>query len=160
MGLEAQIRDDLRTAMKNGDTVTRATLRDLLGTLTRAEELSGRPLSDGDILREISRAAEDRRKTADQFRQYARPDLAEPEDDQRRVLERYLPEPLSRSQLQRIAETAIDQLGLTRRQQIGLAMRELAPLVQGRADGAVLKEIAVDYLSRLEDSAAQDSKDG
>lgn len=137
MSTKQQLQADLNTAMKARDEVTLATVRMALTAVTN-EEVAGkeqRELSDDEVLTVLSREAKKRREAAEAFDGAGRTELAARERAEGEVLARYLPTPLSAEELATIVQQTITETGADSPRQMGLVMKALQPVVNGRADG-------------------------
>jgi hypothetical protein len=135
--LKERLRADLNTAMKARDELTTATLRMALTAVT-TEEVAGkqaRELDDADVLRVLTKEAKKRREAAEAFAGAGRTDLADREQAEHVVLERYLPVQLSDSDLAELVTAAIAESGATGARDMGSVMKALQPRIAGRADG-------------------------
>jgi uncharacterized protein len=95
--LKARLQADLTAAMKAKDRLRMATLR-LLLTAIRTEEVSGkqsRELSDDDVIKVLARESRKRGEAAEIYTQNGRGDLAANEHAEARVIDDYLPTPLT-----------------------------------------------------------------
>jgi uncharacterized protein YqeY len=140
--LKERLQGDLTTAMKSRDELTTATLRMALTAVT-TEEVAGkaaRELSDAEVIKVLTREAKKRREAAEAFAGAGRPELAEREEAESSVLERYLPAQLSDAELAELVASAIDESGATGPAQLGAVMRLAQPRVAGRADGRRLSD--------------------
>jgi uncharacterized protein len=135
--LKDRLQADLTAAMKARDEVTTATLRMLL-TAVGTEEVAGkaaRQLSDDEVLTVVAREAKKRREAATAFADGGRPDRAERELAEERVLAGYLPAQLSDDELAALVRAAVERTGATGPKDMGAVMRAVVPQVAGRADG-------------------------
>jgi uncharacterized protein len=135
--LKDRLQADLTAAMKARDEVTTATLRMLL-TAVGTEEVAGkaaRQLSDDEVLTVVAREAKKRREAATAFADGGRPDRAERELAEERVLAGYLPAQLSDDELAALVRVAVERTGATGPKDMGAVMRAVVPQVAGRADG-------------------------
>ena len=135
--LKERLRDDLNTAMKARDELTTATLRMTLTAVT-TEEVAGkqaRQLDDDEVLRVITREAKKRREAAEAFAGAGRAELAEREQAEHEVLERYLPTQLADAELADLVAAAIAETGASGPRDMGAVMKAVQPKVAGRADG-------------------------
>jgi uncharacterized protein YqeY len=135
--LKDRLQQDLTAAMKSRDELTTATLRMALTAVT-TEEVAGtaaRELTDDEVVRVLTREAKKRREAAEAFTGAGRPELADREQAEGKVLERYLPAQLSDAELADLVRAAIEQSGATGPAQLGAVMRLAQPRVAGRADG-------------------------
>jgi uncharacterized protein YqeY len=138
-----QLQDDLTTAIKSRDELRSSTLRLVLTAITN-EEVSGkvaRELSSDEIVTVIVREAKKRRESATAYAEANRPELAQREQAELEVLEVYLPQQLSETELNELIDAAVAQAaadGHEGMRAMGVVMKILQPQVAGRADGAAL----------------------
>ncbi len=135
--LKDRLHADLNTAMKARDEVTTATLRMVLTAVT-TEEVAGkqaRELGDDEVLAVVAKEAKKRREAAEAFDAANRPELATRERAEGEVLDRYLPTPLTDTELTDLVSAAVAEVGATGMQQMGAVMKLVQPRVAGRADG-------------------------
>ncbi len=143
--LKDRLRADLTAAMKAQDKLRTATLRMLLASV-QAEEVSGkqaRELSDEDVLKVLSREAKKRGEAAEIYTQNGRGELAANEHAEARVIDEYLPTPLTDAELADVVDTALAQVAeqLGERpgvRQMGQVMKAATAIAAGKADGARL----------------------
>jgi uncharacterized protein len=142
--LKEQLRADLTAAIKGRDELRAATLRMALTALT-TEEVAGREqreLRDEEVLAVLRRETKKRREAAAAYAGADRPELAEREEAERRVLEAYLPAALPAARLAELVAAAIRETGATGPQAMGAVMKAVQPRVAGRAEGgAVAAEV-------------------
>lgn len=136
-----QIQIDLKTALKAGDSAAVSTLRMALAALrNRQIELKKLEenliLEDEEVLAALEREAKKRREAASLYRTGLRVELAEREEAELKILQKYLPAELSDSELSAVVSEEAVRVG-----------REFAPLmkavmarVKGRADGKAVQE--------------------
>lgn len=143
--LKARLRTDLTAAMKAQDKLRTATLRMLLASI-QSEEVSGRQareLSDEDVLKVLAREAKKRGEAAEIYTQNGRGELAANEHAEARVIDEYLPTPLTDAELADVVDTALAQVAeeLGERpgvRQMGQVMKAANVIAAGKADGARL----------------------
>lgn len=151
--LKSRLRADLTQAMKTQDKLRTATLRMLVAAI-QTEEVSGkqaRELSDDEVLKVLAREARKRSEAAEIYTQNGRGELAANEHAEARVIDEYLPTPLTEAELADVVDTAIAQVAeeLGERpgmKQMGLVMKAATALAAGKADGARLSAAAKDRL--------------
>jgi uncharacterized protein YqeY len=143
--LKARLRADLTGAMKSQDKLRTATLRMLLAAV-QTEEVSGkqaRELSDDEILKVFARESRKRGEAAEIYTQNGRGELAATEHAEARVIDDYLPTPLTEAEVADVADTAIAQVAeaIGERpgmKQMGQVMKAATTIAAGKADGARL----------------------
>jgi uncharacterized protein YqeY len=143
--LKSRLRADLTAAMKAKDKLRTATLRMLVAAI-QTEEVSGkeaRELSDDEVLKVLAKEARKRGEAAQIYTQNGRGELAANEHAEARVIDEYLPTPLTDAEVADVADTAIAQVAeeLGERpgvRQMGMVMKAATALAAGKADGARL----------------------
>jgi hypothetical protein len=151
--LKTRLRADLTDAMKAKDKLRTATLRMLLAAI-QTEEVSGkeaRELSDDEVLKVLAKEARKRSEAAEIYTQNGRGELAANEHAEARVIDEYLPTPLTDAELADVADTALAQVAeeLGERpgmKQMGMVMKAATALAAGKADGARLSKAVKDRL--------------
>ncbi|MEE4303457.1 MAG: GatB/YqeY domain-containing protein [Wenzhouxiangella sp.] len=134
MSLKAQINDDVKQAMRSGEKERLKTLRMITAAIKQREIDERVELDDAQVLAVVEKMIKQRRESAEQYREAERPELAEAEEAEIRILEPYLPEQLSEDELVDIVDKAIAEAGASEMSAMGQVMGLLKPRVQGRAD--------------------------
>jgi len=132
-----RLETDLRNAIKSRDEVVVSTLR-LAIAAVRNEEVAGaeaRTLTDDEVRTVLGREVKKRRDAATAFADAGRPEQAERERSEERVLEGYLPAQLSDDDLAAAVARALDGLDVSGKQAMGAAMKAAQAEVAGRAEG-------------------------
>ena len=143
--LKDRLRADLTAAMKSQDKLRTATLRMLLAAI-QTEEVAGkgpRELSDADVIKVLAREAKKRSESAEIYTQNGRGELAANEHAEARVIDEYLPAPLSEAEVADVVDTAIAQIAeeIGERpgmKQMGQVMKAATAIAEGKADGSRL----------------------
>ncbi|MGV0579586.1 GatB/YqeY domain-containing protein [Mycolicibacterium elephantis] len=143
--LKERLRADLTAAMKAQDKLRTATLRMLL-TAIGNEEVAGktsRELTDDEVLKVLARESKKRGEAAEIYTQHGRGELAANEHAEARVIDEYLPTPLTDAELADVADTAIAQVAeeigeRPSMKQMGQVMKAATAIAAGKADGARL----------------------
>lgn len=145
MTLQEQIRADMTAAMKARDEIQVSVLRSLITEFTNELiVLKRKPddtLSDDEALKVIKRAVKQRKDSAEQFRSGGREDLAQNEESELIVLEKYMPAMLSKEEIEKVARAKKEELGVTDASQIGQFMGAVMKELAGKADGKDVKEV-------------------
>jgi hypothetical protein len=143
----ARLEADLKTAMKNGEKRRVATLRLLLSALKNERIQAQRELTDEEVEAAIRRAVKQRREAIEQYERGGRRDLVEAETEELAVLQGYLPQELSESEIEQAVQSIAAEKGYSSAKDVGLAMKELMARYRGRVDGKRAQEIARRLLS-------------
>ena len=141
MSLEQNISKGIMEAMKAKDTVRLTTLRNIKKYLIEAKTATGGidELADAEVVKIISKLAKQGSDSAAVYTQQNRPDLAEEELAQVRVMQEFLPRQLSAGELTEAVKAIIAELGATSMKEMGKVMGAASKRLSGQADG---KEIS------------------
>ena len=134
MSLREQINDDLKTAMRSGETVRRDTIRLLTAALKQREVDERKTLSDADVLAVIEKMIKQRRDSISQFEQGGRQDLADKEKQELTLLQTYMPQAMAEDELAAAIAAAVTETGAAGPADMGKVMAVLKPQLAGRAD--------------------------
>ena len=120
----------MTTAMKAGEKDRVGALRLVLSELQKAAKEGG-----DDELAVLRRERKRRLEAATQFRDGGRPELAEQEESEARMIEGYLPAELEDSELDAIVVAAVAETGASSAKDMGQVMKVVMARAGGRADG-------------------------
>jgi len=148
MSLETTINTDIKAAMLNKDKQLLEALRAVKAALL-LEKTSG---SDGNIAEEIEikilqKLVKQRKESAEVFANQNRPELAETENFQASVIEKYLPEQISEEELTNIIKEIITQTGATSIKEMGKVMGMASKQLAGKADNKSISVIVRNLLN-------------
>ena len=147
MTLIGRIEDELKQAMRAGDTERRNALRLILNALRSAEKELQRQLQESEELQVLQRERKRRLEAAEAFRAAGREEQAESEERELAVLEEFMPAPLSEEELEEIVDDVIAEVGATSLRQLGRVMADVMPQVAGRADGSMVSQLVREKLA-------------
>jgi len=133
--LRKRMEDDLKIAMRGGDTVGRDTIRFLLAAIKNAEIDKRGSLDSAEEISLLQRQARRQRESIEQFRAGGRNDLAEREEGQLAILNRYLPAELSDLEVEELARQVVTEVGASAMNDMARVMPVLIERAGGRADG-------------------------
>jgi uncharacterized protein YqeY len=152
MGLREQLTDDLKDAMRDRDDARKRTVRSVIAAMKKAEtelDSSGSRvvLDDPGILGVISKQAKQRQESIEAFQAGGREDLVAREQAELAILESYLPQQLTRAEIEEEARQVVAETGASSPRDIGTVMRPLMARLKGRADGRVVNQVVREILS-------------
>ena len=144
MSLKEKIKSDLKDAMKSGDSVVRGVLR-LLSSDIKNEEISlKKELADDDVLKILKKDIKRHKESIEQYKTGGREDLAEQEEKELEILEKYMPEQMGEAEIRKIVSDAIKKTGAVDVSDfgkvMGMAMKEIGGNVDGNVVGKIVKE--------------------
>jgi uncharacterized protein YqeY len=134
MALREQINDDLKAAMRSGETVRRDTIRLLTAALKQREVDERKTLTDADVLAVIEKMIKQRRDSIAQFEQGGRQDLADKEKQELGLLQAYMPQAMGDDEVAAAVAAAVAETGAAGPADMGKVMALLKPKLAGRAD--------------------------
>lgn len=140
MELFDRISEDIKSAMKAKNRVALDTLRNVKKLFLEAKTAPGAndTLSDADALKLIQKLVKQGRDAAEIYQQQGRADLAEAELAQVRVMEAYLPRPLTPEELDEQLRRIISEVGAAGPSDMGRVMSAATAALAGRADGRTI----------------------
>ncbi|MFU8802234.1 MAG: GatB/YqeY domain-containing protein [Bradymonadaceae bacterium] len=142
-----QIQQDTRTAIKARNTEEATALRMLTSALKNKQIDLRRELSDEDVVDVLATEAKKRREAAELYRTGERIELADKEERELVLVERYLPAQLSDEDAARLVDEAIAQTGAESKRDMGKVMGVVMPKIKGVYDGSKIKDIVLGKLS-------------
>lgn len=152
MSLREQLMADLKEAMRHRDVVRKRTIRSVIAAINTAEtelDSSGErvTLKDDDILVIIAKQAKQRRESIVEYRKGGREDLVAEEEAELAILQTYLPQQLTRDEIEVEARQVIDEVGASSPGDIGKVMKPLMAKLKGQADGSLVNQVVRELLS-------------
>ncbi len=146
MGLKEKIDEDIKSAMKTREELKLSALRMLKAAIGNAEIAKKKTLVDEDIFSLLQTAVKQRKDSAEAFRAGNRPELAEKETAEIKILEVYLPAQLGEQEVRELVAKAVAETGAAGAKDIGKVMGKLMPLVKGKADGGLVNRLVREIL--------------
>ena len=147
MALLDQIHTDLKEAMKSRDSLKLGALRMILTAVKNKEKEVRRELEEREVLQIISNQIKQRKDSIEQYRKGGREDLAQKEEQELKLLREYMPQQLSKEELEEMVKQTIDEVGASTVKDLGKVMKAIMPRVAGRADGKVVNQMVRSYLT-------------
>lgn len=148
--LSQQITEDMKTAMREKNTITLNTVRMLKSSIKNAAIEKGganAELTDPEVMAVVRKEVKKRQDSIEQYEAAGRTELADQEKAEIKVLNGYLPEPLSEEEIASIVEAAVAEVGATSRKEMGQVMKLVQERTAGRADGKTLSQAVMAKLS-------------
>ncbi len=136
MSLKQRITEDMKAAMRSGDTKQRDTIRLLQATIKQREVDERIVLDDAAVIVVIEKMLKQRRDSIAQYEAAQRTDLADIEKDEVSILSTYMPQALNDSEIDILIAEAISEVAAKGMQDMGKVMALLKPKLAGRADMA------------------------
>ena len=148
--LKKQILDDLKSAMKAGDTAKRDTLR-MLDSMVKNVEIEKKKreegLSDEEIKEVVMRAIKQRKDAIEQYKTGGREDLVEKENAEVEILMGYMPSQMSEEEVTAEVKKIIAETGASTKAEIGKVMGAAMSRLKGKTDGNLVKKMVEENLA-------------
>ncbi len=144
--LKKKLNDDLKQAMRGGDTVRRSVIRLVFAAVQNAEIARQAALEGNDILGIIAREARQREESILAFKQGNRPDLVAQEEAELAILKEYLPQAMTRDEIITVARRIIGEVGAQTARDKGKVMPRLIAELKGKADGREINTVVTELL--------------
>ena len=149
MTIQEQLNDDLKAAMKGGDTVTKDTVRLIKAAIQNAEIEKKASLDQAGAEEVLSRMARQYRDSIAVFREHSRDDRVAQEEAELEVVLRYMPEQLGADEILAMARQAAEEVGAAGPADKGKLMGKLMPQLRGKADGSLVSSVVGELLESL-----------
>ncbi|MZG52482.1 MAG: GatB/YqeY domain-containing protein [Nitrospinae bacterium] len=147
MSLKEKLLSDMKEAMKSKDSVKLGTVRSVISAVKNQEIDSKKELNEEEILTLVSREVKKRKEAAALYEKGGRPELKDKEIQEMEILKTYLPEQVSEEELRKRIQEVISETGAQGMKDFGKIMKTLVPEFKGKADNALIKELANEYLN-------------
>lgn len=138
MSLKEQLFADLKTAMKEKDTIRKDTVQLVRSGILQIEKDNKVELDEDGVIDVITKQLKSRRDSLPEYEKSGRLDLTAKLYQEIDILLGYLPEQLSEAEIQTIVEDAVKEVGATSIKEMGKVMAVVTPQVKGRADNKIV----------------------
>ncbi|MCI5721354.1 MAG: GatB/YqeY domain-containing protein [Firmicutes bacterium] len=147
MALKEQLMADFKEAMKAHDDTAKNTINLARAAIKQYEVDNREELDDAGIIAILSKQVKMRKDALADFEKAGRADLLEAYNKEIEILNRYLPEQLSKEKLMEIVKETAASLGIEGgRQNMGKLMGSVMGKVKGLADGNDVKDVVMEFL--------------
>ncbi len=147
MSLKDKLMEDLKSSMKNKDTIRKNTITMVRAAIKQIEVDERREVADEEIIQIISKQLKEKRNVIGDFKKGGREDLVDITNREIDILLEYLPKQLTREEVEKIVIETIKEINANSMKDIGAVMKAVMPKVKGRTDGNIVSSIAKDILN-------------
>ncbi len=149
MSLQIQINEEIKNAMKAKDTLALEALRAIKSAVLLAQTESGakEELSKEEEIKLLQKLVKQRKESARIYTEQGRDDLAQPEIEQAKIIEKFLPAQLSEEEIKEIIKQIIAETGANGIAQMGQVMGEANKRMAGQADGRTISTVVKSLLA-------------
>jgi uncharacterized protein len=142
VAIKEKLNKDLIENLKAGQSENVQLLRGVLAVLKNIEIKESDPLDDKRIIEILRGEIKQRREAIEQYQKGKRLDLAQKEEAEIKLIERYLPAELSEKKIEIEVKKAIEKTGAQGKQDLGKVMGTVMAKLKGQADGTTVSRIA------------------
>ena len=149
MSLEQKIMAELKTAMLAKDEKTLRSLRAIKAAilLAKTSEGAGGEIKEEDEIKILQKLVKQRKDSLEIYQQQNRADLAQKEQEEIEVIEKFLPKQLSGDELKAVVAEIIASTGASSPADMGKVMGVASKQLAGKADGRAISETVKQLLA-------------
>ena len=147
MELKNVLMDEMKSAMKDKDTVKKDTVQLVRAAILQYEKDNKVVLDDDGVVEIIAKEVKRYKDVLPDYEKSGRQDLIDEINRKIEILMPYLPEQLSDEEMREIAKQVISDVGATSMRDMGKVMGAIMPKVKGKCDGKVLNTVIKELLS-------------
>ena len=142
-----EIKMQIKESMKSGNKKTLLATRNILEKIKKEQVDSKEELSENIIVKIIAKHAKQLRESIIQFEKGNRSDLAEKEQEELLIAEKFLPEQMDEKEIKEIVLSVIESLNATQMSDMGKVMKSVLDKTKGMADGKIVSNLVRENLS-------------
>lgn len=153
MSLEQKIMGDLKTAMLAKDDKALRSLRAIKAAILLAKTSEGAPTGRGELkevdeIKLLQKLVKQRKDSLEIYQQQNRTDLAQKEQEEIEIIEKFLPKQLSADELRSALSAIISEVGATSPADMGKVMGVATKKFAGKADGKTISALVKELLNK------------
>ena len=142
MSLKDKLKEDLKAAMKDKDSVRKNVVQLIKAGVLQVEKDNKVTLDDEGVLDVIAKQLKQRRDSLPDYEKSGREDLIDQLKREMEILMGYLPAQLTHEELEQIVKEAVEATGAKTVKDMGKVMAAVMPKTKGRAEGKEINQIA------------------
>lgn len=142
-----KINEDLKNAMKEKDTFKLSVLRMLKSALQLEQIAKKHELDDNEIAAVLKKQVKVRKDSLEEYKKYDKTELVESLEKEIAILDAYLPEEMSESEISEIVKSAVEEIKPTSMKDMGLVMKKVNELLVGKnADVSLVSKLVKEQI--------------
>jgi uncharacterized protein YqeY len=146
MSIQQRLADDLKDAMRANDGIRKDAIRMLRAAIQNAEIAVQHKLDDAQVQQLVKSDIKHREEAVELLRKANRAELVQIEEASIKLLQAYLPQQMSREQVEEVVQAVIARLDVHDISQLGMVMREAMAELKGQADGRLVNDLVRQHL--------------
>lgn len=151
MPLQERLINEMKEAMKSGDSKKVSVIRMLRASIKNREIEKGKDkeLSEEEIIQVIVSSIRQRKDSIEEFKKGGRQDLVNKEEEEAKILQTFLPVQMSNEELVGTIKETIKEVNAVGIRDIGRVMKILVPKIVGKADPATVSNMVKEILMQV-----------
>lgn len=145
--LKEQLMEDFKNAMREKNELKKNTITMIRSAILQVEKDTQKEMTENEIIEIISKELKKRRETLVDIEKSGREDMIASVNEEIAIIKAYLPEELSREEIEKIIVETIAEVGATTMKEMGKVMQAVKPKVAGRTDNRIVNEIVREKLA-------------
>ncbi len=141
-----KLQNELKQSMKDRNELRTSVLRMLISDFKYAQIEKRAPLDENESALVIKRAIKKRKESIEMYEKGGRPELAEKEANELKILQTFVPPEMDETAVRQIVETVILELGAKEKGDMGKVMKEVLSRYKGQIDGKMAQKIVSEKL--------------
>ncbi len=146
--LKEKLLDDLKNSMKEKNEIRKNAVQMVRAAILQVEKDNGITLEDDKIIEIIAKEVKKRKDSLADYEKSGRADLLNQINEEINILSEYLPEQLSKEEIQTIVKQIIQELGATSIKDMGPVMKASKEKIGASADGKAINEVVKELLGK------------
>ena len=147
--MKEDLLNELKDAMRNKDELKKNTITLLRSAILQVEKDSQKTLNEDEMIAIVAKEVKKRKDSITDYEKADRMDIVEDLNREIEILSKYLPEQLSKEDIEKLVEEAINEVGAASPKDMGKVMQNLRPKTNGKADGKLVSEIVKEKLFNI-----------
>jgi Uncharacterized conserved protein len=142
-----RLQNEMKTAMKQKNELRTSVMRMLISEFKYAQIEKRGPLDESESLQVLQRAIKKRKEAIEMYEKGGRPDLANKETEELKIIQEFTPAELDESGVRQRIDEVIQELGAKDKKDLGRVMKEVLSRYKGQIDGKLAQRIVNEKLS-------------
>ena len=147
--MKTKLMNDLKEAMKEKDTIRKNTIQLIRAQILQLEKDNQKELSNNEIIELIVKQQKQKQEALKEFEKASREDLINQTNQELKVLEQYLPEPISIEKIRKKTKHEYNLNEYTKKK-MNLFIKNLKTILGPTADGKQISEVVKEILNKDE----------
>lgn len=145
--LKEKLLQDLKNSMKEKNEIRKNAVQMVRAAILQVEKDNGITLEDDKITEIIAKEVKKRKDSLEDYKKGGRQDIVSQVEQEISILSEYLPEQLSKEEIQKIVSKIIEEVGATSTKDMGKVMKASKEKIGASADGKTINEVVKELLA-------------